>query len=182
MGWGWLPVLTAALVSFSAVGGVLAWIAGQARLPYAVGIDRFVPPVMAKLHPRHGTPHVSIILQSALASLLMIISQAGAGVREAYLLLLDMTIVMNFIPFVYIFLALPRLRRGEAEPGVVRVPGGRGGVWLVAGLGLLATLLTLATSVVPPSDVADPRLFELKLWGGLVAFVLLGLGVFRAFR
>ena len=59
--WPWLPVLTAALVSFSVLGGVAAWLGGMARIPYAAGLDRFLPPAMARLHPKYGTPHVSII-------------------------------------------------------------------------------------------------------------------------
>ena len=45
----------------------------------------------------------------------------------------DATIVLNSLPFVYIFLSAPLLRPAREEPGVVRVPGGRAILWLVAG-------------------------------------------------
>ena len=69
----------------SVLGGLSAWLGGMARLPYAVGLDRFLPPAMARLHPKHGTPAFAIVFQSALTSAFILASQAGATVREAYL-------------------------------------------------------------------------------------------------
>lgn len=181
VGWRWLPVIVAALVSFSVMGGVAAWLGGSARLPYAAGLDHFLPASFAELHPRHGTPHLSIIIQSALTSVLIVLSQAGSSVREAYLVLLDMTIVMNFVPFLYIFLALPLLRRGEESATVALIPGGKVGLWATVALGVGATLLTMITAVIPQSDVGNPLVFEIKLWGGLAFFSGVGYLVFWRF-
>lgn len=179
--WPWLPVAGAALVSFSVVGGVLAWLGGTARLPFAAGLDRFLPSAMARLHPRYGTPHVSVITQAIITSVLLVLSQAGANVRDAYLLLLDMTIVQYFVPFLFLFAALPRLRR-PGETGVVHVPGGYPGMIAVAVAGFAATLATLVTSVIPAPDIADPLLYELKLWGGLAFFSTVGWLLYHRFR
>ncbi|MFI5207440.1 MAG: APC family permease [Gemmatimonadales bacterium] len=181
-GWLGLSPFVALLISISVLGGLSAWLGGVARLPYAVGLDRFLPAAMSRLHPRHGTPAFAIIFQTVLISVFILASQAGATVREAYLILLDMTIVLNFIPFIYIFLALPRLRPKGKEPGVVRVPGGRGVLSVVALAGLGATLLTLVTAVIPPSDVTNPWLFEAKLWGGLVVLSFVGYRLYAQFR
>jgi amino acid transporter len=181
-GWLGLSPFVALLISISVLGGLSAWLGGVARLPYAVGLDRFLPPAMSRLHPRHGTPAYAIIFQTVLISGFILASQAGATVREAYLVLLDMTIVLNFLPFIYIFLALPRLRPQGDEPGVVRVPGGRGVLSLVAMAGLGATLLTLVTAVIPPSDVTNPWLFEAKLWGGLAILSVIGYWLYARFR
>ncbi len=180
-GWGFLPVLTATLVTFSVFAGFSAWLGGMARLPYAVGLDRFLPAAMAELHPRHGTPHKAILVQAMIASVFIVVSQAGATVREAYLVLLDMTIVLNFAPLLYMFLALPRLRPAGEEPGVVRVPGGRGVLWLTGLAGFATTLLTLASAVVPPPDVESVLAFEGKMWGGMLVFAVAGYVLFQRY-
>jgi len=174
MGASFISPIVAALVAFAVFGGVAAWLGAVARLPYAVGLDRFLPPSMAVLHPDHGTPVNAILLQTVLTSIFIMASQAGSTVREAYLVLVDMTIILNFIPFIFLFIALPRLRPAGEEPGVVRIPGGRPGLVLASVLGLLATVLTLITAVVPPPDVASALQFELKLWGGLLGFGVAG--------
>lgn len=181
-GWGLLPQIVAALVAISVVGGVAAWLGAVARLPYAVGLDRFLPPVFSRLHPVHGTPHVAILVQTVLVTVFIVANQMGATVREAYLILVDMTIVLNFIPFIYLFLALPRLRPQQDEAGVIRVPGGRGMLWLTALLGFGATLLTLGSAVIPPPDVGSAVRFSAKLWGGLVLFTALGYATYRRYR
>jgi len=176
-----MGAVTAALISFGVVGGVAAWLGAAARLPLVVGLDKFLPPVMAQLHPVHRTPHMAILVQTVLCSIFIVASQAGSKVHEAYIVLLDTTIVLNFIPFLYLFVALPRLRPDGAEPGVVRVPGGRGGLWLVACAGLLTTLLTLLSAVIPPPDV-NTREFVVKQWGGLLVFGAVGYIIYRQYR
>lgn len=180
-GWPFLPVIGAVLVSLAAVAGMSGWLGGMARLPFAAGLDRFLPPALARLHERHHTPHVAILVQSALTTVFIVASQTGSSVREAYLVLLDMTIILNFVPFLYLFLSLPRLRRDSDEEGVVRIPGGKPGVWLVALLGLATTLATLLTASIPAPDAGKPWLFELKLWGGLGLFGLAGYLLYRRY-
>jgi len=65
---------------------------------------------------------------------------------------------------------------------VVRVPGGPGVLWACALAGLGATLLTLVTAVIPPSDVTNPWLFEAKLWGGLAVLSVVGYWLYFRFR
>jgi len=182
IGWSTMGAVVAALISFSVVGGVAAWLGGVARLPLAIGLDKFLPEVLSKLHPKYGTPHVAILLQTVLASLFIVASQTGSTVHEAYLVLLDATIIMNFVPFLYIFLALPRLRPAVDAVGVIRVPGGRGVLWLVALAGFIITVVTLLSAVIPPPDVENALVFETKLWGGLIGFAILGYAAYRSHR
>ncbi|MEO8104685.1 MAG: APC family permease [Betaproteobacteria bacterium] len=182
IGWGTMGAVVAALITFSVVGGIAAWLGGVARLPLAIGLDSYLPPAMSRLHPRHGTPAFAIYFQTVLTSVFIVASQMGSSVREAYLVLLDATIIMNFVPFLYIFLALPKLRPQADEPGVVRVPGGRGTLWLVALSGFAITVVTLASAVIPPPDVGNALLFEGKLWGGLSVFAVVGYLIYHANR
>jgi amino acid transporter len=172
-----LARLGAILITLGGLGGVGAWFTGAARIPYAVGVDRYLPEALGRVHPRWGTPHVSLLVQGVLASALLLMAVAGSTVEEAYIVLVDMTIILYFIPFLYLFGALPLLRRrgvGDGE-NVVRVPGGDGVTWLVGGLGLLATSLSLALATVPPEGSENPGLFVLKVVGGSLAIMLAGL-------
>lgn len=180
--WPSMGPVVGALISFSVLGGLAAWLGGAARLPLAVGLDRFLPPAAAKLHPKYLTPHVAIIFQAVLTSLFILASQAGSTVREAYLGLMATTIILNFIPFLYMFLALPLLRPATPEPNVVRIPGGKGVLWTVGLAGFLTTVLTLVSQVVPPPDVGNVWLYEAKLWGGMATFSVVGYLIYRRYR
>lgn len=179
-GVGGLAQLGAILITLGGLGGVGAWFAGAARIPYAVGVDRYLPEALGRVHPTWGTPHVSLLVQGVLASVLLLMAVAGSTVEEAYIILVDMTIILYFIPFLYLFGALPFLRRRGVgdEENVVRVPGPGGVTWLIGGLGLAATILSLVLASLPPEGSENPGLFVLKVVGGSLVIVLAGLGFY----
>ena len=53
---GFLGVLAAILVTVGNAGGVGSTVAGIARVPFVVGIDRYLPAAFGKIHPRWKTP------------------------------------------------------------------------------------------------------------------------------
>lgn len=161
----------------SSTGGLGAWIAGVARIPYVIGIDRYLPSALGKTHPKWGTPHVALITQGVVVSFLMMAAVTESTIEEAYIMLLDMAIILYFIPFLYMFAALPVLRRRAAgnNAGVSLVPGGTAGVWLCSGLGFGATLLSVVLAMMPPAESANPQLFVFKVAGGCLLFVAVGL-------
>ena len=172
-----LAIGGALLVVMSSTGGLGAWISGVARIPYVIGIDRYLPAALGNTHPRWGTPHVALITQGAVVSVLMMAAVTESTIEEAYIMLLDMAIILYFIPFLYMFAALPVLRRKAAgnNAGVSLVPGGNAGVWLCSALGFSATLLSVVLAMIPPAGSADPQLFVIKVGGGCLLFVAAGL-------
>jgi amino acid transporter len=180
-GWAFLPAAGAVLVVITAVATLFAYLGGVARLPFAAGLDQFLPPALGRTHPRHGTPHVAIYVQAGVTTAFILAAQVGGTVREAYLILLDLTIILSFLPYLYIFLCVPRLRLSGPEPGVARLPGGRVGVWYVTLAGAITTVLSMAAAVIPTPDIENTLLFEVKIWGGLALFGVAGYGLFRWF-
>ena len=49
-------MLAAILVTVGNAGGVGSTVAGIARVPFVVGIDRYLPAAFGKIHPRWKTP------------------------------------------------------------------------------------------------------------------------------
>jgi amino acid transporter len=175
---GALGVLAAVLVTVGNAGGVGSTVAGIARVPFVVGIDRYLPAAFGKIHPKWKTPYVSILVQAIASGAILLGSQINDTTRGAYQLLIDAAIILYFIPFLYMFAAAIKLagRRDRSEnEHAVLVPGGMAGVWICSGLGFLVVLLGILVSLVPPGDSTDKFAFELKLLVGTVASVLLGL-------
>jgi glutamate:GABA antiporter len=175
---GALGVLAAVLVTVGNAGGVGSTVAGIARVPFVVGIDRYLPAAFGKIHPKWKTPYISILVQAIVSGAILLGSQISETTRGAYQFLIDAAIILYFIPFLYMFAAVIKLarRRDRAEnPHAVLVPGGSAGVWICGGLGFAVVLLGILVSLVPPGDSSNKLGFELKLVGGTVASVLLGL-------
>jgi amino acid transporter len=175
---GFLGILAAILVTAGNAGGVGSTVAGVARVPFVVGIDRYLPAAFGKIHPRWKTPYVSILVQAGVSGGILLVSQVNETTRGAYQFLIDAAIILYFIPFLYMFAAVIKLarRRDRKENAhAVLVPGGVVGAWIAGGLGFLVVLLGIAVSLVPPGDSSDKLGFELKLVGGTLVSILLGL-------
>ena len=175
---GLLGMLAAILVTVGNAGGVGSTVAGIARVPFVVGIDRYLPAAFGKIHPRWKTPYISILVQAIASGAILLGSQINETTRGAYQFLIDAAIILYFIPFLYMFAAVIKLSRRKdrhENTHAVLVPGGVPGVWIAGGLGFVVVLIGIAVSLVPPGDSADKLGFELKLVAGTAASVLLGL-------
>ena len=175
---GFLGILAALLVTVGNAGGVGSTVAGIARVPFVVGIDRYLPAAFGKIHPEWKTPYISILVQAGVSGAILLLSQINETTRGAYQFLIDAAIILYFIPFLYMFAAVIKLARRKdrmENEHAVLVPGGLPGVWISGCLGFLIVLIGIAVSLVPPGDSSDKLGFELKLVGGTLASILLGL-------
>jgi amino acid transporter len=170
-------VLAAVLVTAGNAGGVGSTVAGVARVPFQVGIDRYLPEAFGKIHPKWKTPYISILVQAVLSGAVLLLSQISETMRGAYQFLVDAGIILYFIPFLYMFAAVIKLARRKdrkENSHAVLVPGGMAGVWICGSLGFLVVLAGIFVSLVPPGDSANKLGFELKLVGGTAVSILIG--------
>ncbi len=160
------------------LGGVGAWLTGAARVPFVAGLDKHLPDAFGKLHPKWGTPYVALLTQGIIATVLLLASFAGESVKGAYLTLLDMTIIVFFIPYVYMFAAILVLGKAPITSEIIPVPGKTIGRILISLLGLGSTLVAIVLALIPPKDAANVASFELKVGGGAFLFVFVGLLIY----
>jgi glutamate:GABA antiporter len=172
--------ITAFLITLSNVGAASAYVAAVARLPFVAGIDRFLPPVFGKLHPRWKTPWASLLAQYIFGVIFIFLGQAGTSVKGAYDVLVSMGVITYFIPFLYLFAAMIKLQREPTGADVIRVPGGRPVATLVALVGLAITTLTIGLSLIPQPDEPNKPLALLKIVGGTAVLLMLGAGIYAA--
>jgi amino acid transporter len=170
------------LVTVGNAGGVGSTVAGIARVPFVVGIDRYLPAAFGKIHAKWKTPYVSILVQATVSGIILLLSQIKSEtVQAAYQMLIDAAIILYFIPFLYMFAAVVKLaarKDRKTNEHAVLIPGGIPGVWLCASLGFIVVMIGIFVSLIPPGDVASKAAFELKLVGGTLASILLGLALY----
>lgn len=179
-GW-WLVPLVAFLLTLARVGGLGAWLTGSARVAFVVGLDRYFPSAFGRVHPRWRTPYVAILVQAPIALFFLLLSVLGKGttVEKAFLILIDMSLLIYFIPYLYLFLCFMVHCWRRPSGRILVIPGGRFGA-LIAGLcGLSITLFAMLVAVIPPPGTAEIGIYEAKVGGGSLLLVLAGLVVYR---
>ena len=175
---GLLGMIAAFLVTFGNAGGIGTTVAGIARVPFIVGIDRYLPQAFGKVHPTWRTPYISILVQGGLSLALLLASNINETTSGAYQILVDAATILYFIPFLYMYAAVIKLAGRPdraADARSVLIPGGKFGVWLAGGTGFAVTLGGIALSFVPPGSSSNKFLFTVKLVSGTVISVGLGL-------
>ena len=175
VGWTGLGPAVALLICVSNLGGVGAYLAALSRIPFVAGIDRYLPPAFGRVHPKWGTPYISLIVQAVCCALFILMGQLGSTVRGAYQVLVSMTIITNFVPYQFMFAALIRLQREPVEPGVIRVPGGKPVAIALACVGMLTTTAVIIGSVIPDANEPNKALAVGKIV--VLSVVLLGGGM-----
>ncbi len=156
---GWMVGIVAfgSVVAQTAV--LLVFQLGQPRILFSMARDGFLPPVFARVHPRHGTPHVSTILTGVMVG--------GVSTFVNIDEMVDLTNIGTLFAFVLVCIGITVLRFKDPERRrPFRVPFGP---LLVPGLGEV-TCLGLAFYLPPTSWLR----FFAWLLVGLVIYFLYG--------
>ncbi len=92
----------AILIFLNIIGGAAAWIVVTPRLVYALARDKLLPESLGKVHPKHNTPHMAILLQTFLSIAIVL---AGA-----YKFLLEMLLPMAVFMYSMVIVSVAILR------------------------------------------------------------------------
>lgn len=126
----------------------------NSRRPFAMARDGMLPVGLGRLHPRHGTPHVALIVQAVLYSVLTLVMSFSQ--------LLFVSTWMSVPAYLMTFAAPLVLRARHPElRGRFRIPGG----WPV-----------LVLTALAPSAIALYVLFRIEWDDVLVGSVLIATG------
>jgi glutamate:GABA antiporter len=172
---GWILVPLAVLMAASIAGSTSAWVSGSARILFVCGLDRYLPKALGKVHPRHHSPYVALIMFGLLASSIIAMSFIGASVQEAYLTLLDLSVALQMISYIYLFLALlKRAFSKSSEPRYFRRPV----LQFAAVFGVIMAAGGFVMAFVPSRQIASIGSFELKMFLTLGFILALASGLF----
>lgn len=136
------PLLGSAMTAAALVSNALllnVTILSSSRLPFAMAEDGFLPRFLARLHPRLGTPHVSLLLQAAFLSLLALTTFSRLIVIYAWL---------QMAAYILIFINLWKMR--HTHPDAIRpfsVPGGNVGLVLTVIPPIILALAAMAGTI-----------------------------------
>src|SRR5438093_4841411 len=164
---GWIVVPLALVMGVATGGAASAWFAGSSRIPFVAGLTSALPPALGRIHPRWHSPHIALTACALMAGLFTAFSLTGSTVNEAYQVLLKAAVVIQLIPFTYLFLALARL----AGVGILSRAAGF--------VGLGATIVGLGAAFLPTADVSSVVLFETKMILGVIGPTAIGWFLFK---
>lgn len=150
------------LVYLSIIGSVAGWVVSAPRLLMSLAEDKLFIPQLADIHPKYNTPYKSIVFQTVLTSILVVI---GAGSYQTLLHLLLPMVLVLYTVVILSFVVMRFTKKDQPRP--FRVWGGISLSFLLMAFlsGLVAMWLFMDATAV----------HTLQLVGG---FCLLGVPIF----
>ncbi len=171
VGFSWIVAPFALMLSLSIAGIGSAWMGGSARIPFVAGLDSYMPSWLGKVHPRYATPYAALIVQFVVSLLLCVINfAASGGVQEAFQTMLSLAVVLQLVPFIYVFAALLKFafagdeRKGRYNKSVLLLAGGSG---------LLTTVLGIVVAFSPAKQITSIWRYEATMFGLTLFFIAL---------
>ncbi len=178
VGVGWIVAPFAFLLSISIAGIGSAWLGGSARIPFVAGLDSYMPSWMGKVHPKYATPYAALIVHAVVSLILVVINfvVAGSSVQESFQRLLSLAVVLQLVPFIYVFGALLKI---AFSTSFTKGHYSRLTLILSGFSGLLTTILGIALAFFPAVQITSILSYEVWMFGGTLSFI--GLAAFFFF-
>jgi len=171
----WILLPLAIIMAASIVGSTSAWVSGSARILFVCGLDRYLPKALGSIHSRYGSPHIALSMFGVLATSIIAMSFIGASVKEAYLTMLDLSVALQMISYLYLFATLIHgaFSKSTAPRYFRRIT-----LQIASLSGIAMTALGLTMTFVPSRQITSIWSFELKMFVTLALFLGLATTLF----
>jgi amino acid transporter len=164
----WVVAPFAFLLSLSIAGIGSAWLGGSARIPFVAGLDSYMPRWLGSIHSKYRTPYAAILVHAGVSLILVVMNFWSSGVQESFQRMLSLAVVLQLVPFLYMFGALIKI---ALRQGFERVRYGRETLVLTGLSGLLTTTLGIGLAFFPAQQISSLRSYEMWMVGGTIFFV-----------
>ncbi|CAH0533615.1 Glutamate/gamma-aminobutyrate antiporter [Vibrio stylophorae] len=174
-GLGWLGNITAAAIALGVLGQIIAIISGPSAGILRVGQKGYLPLSLQKVNA-NGVQKNILMCQGAIVTALVIIMTVLPSVQAAYQMISQLAVILYLGMYIMLFLSVIYLRYKEPNtPRPYKLPGGKVGLWLIAGTGLIGSILAFVLSFIPPSQIStgSPSTYVGILVAGTLIFTVI---------
>ncbi len=169
-----LPIV-ACLMAFGGLGMMSTWIVGPVKGIFASALDGDLPKFLQKVNKKN-MPVNLLFVQAIFVSLLSLVFLFMPDVSSSYWILVNLTIELYLIMYILMFISAIVLRYTSPHiPRAYTIPGRKWGIWIVSGIGGLASIFAFVLGLFPPEqiDIGKIVFYEAFLLGGLLFFCLI---------
>jgi len=170
-----IPWATPWFAMLSVIGGLAllnTWIIGPSKGLLTSAQHNHLP-AFAKRVNLKGSPVAILLMQAFIGSILISLYLFIPTMNQFYWIFQTLAAQLILMMYLMIFFSVIKLR--YSQPHTYRrykIPGGKVGVWLVAGTGALFCIAAFLLGFMPPDEYRfiHPSLYTLLLLGGIVLF------------
>lgn len=168
------------LIVIGAAGQVSTWILGPVRGLFATARDGMLPPILQKKN-ENGIPVNMLILQAIMITFWgAVYVLLPGGVNSSFWMLFALTTAVYIVMYFLMYAAAIKLRYSHPDvPRAFSIPGGKAGMWAVAGFGILAMAGLFILALLPPSQIHESGNYSFYMLIGTLAVVAVPLIIYH---
>jgi glutamate:GABA antiporter len=177
----WFLKPIALLLVIGAVAEVNAWIIGPVKGLYATSIHGNLPPLFQNLNKK-GMPTHLLLAQAIIVTIASLAILNMPTLSSAFWMLTAMSAQTYLLMYILMFISAIRLRYTKPHvPRTYRIPYKHHGMWILAGLGILACSFGYLIAFVPPASLQVGSLwfFESFLILGNLILIIIPLIIYK---
>lgn len=174
-GLGFLAPITAICLAIGVLAGIVTWVAGPSSGLLTVAKAGYLPRFWQHTNKHDMATHI-MLFQAGIVSVLSVLFVVMPSVQAAYQILSQLTVILYLVMYLLMFAAAIHLRFTQPNrPRPYSVPGGKGGMYLVAGIGLFGSMIAFIFSFIPPNQISigSPTTFVFILIALTILFIIL---------
>ncbi len=153
LGIGWAIRPVGLLVLVGVIGSLVSWAIGPAMGMQRVAAEGGLAPWWARTN-RRGAPLSVLVLQALIGSLLSLLLLFVDSINTYYWMLTALVAQTFLVMYLLMYAAVIKLRRSQPDtPRPFRIPGGRVGLVVVVGIGVVGSVFTFILGFLPASHL-----------------------------
>lgn len=149
----WITPYIAVLIAAGAFGSLSTWVIGPTKGLLAAAVDGDLPPYFRAVN-KNGMPKRLLIVQAIFVTFLSLIFVFMPTVSSAFWILSAIVAQLYLVMYILLFAAAIKLR--YKRPNTQRpykIPGGKLGIWIVSGVGIISSAFAMIIGFFPPSQI-----------------------------
>ncbi|WP_325893284.1 putative glutamine/gamma-aminobutyrate antiporter GadC [Grimontia sp. NTOU-MAR1] len=181
-GLGFLGPIMAICLAIGVLAGIVTWVAGPSTGLLEVAKAGYMPRFWQHTNKNGMATHI-LLVQGIIVSFLAVTFVVLPSVEAAYQILSQLAAVIYLTLYMLMFSAAIYLRFSQPNrPRPYRVPGGKKGLYIFAGVGFTSSAIAFAFSFIPPSQIAvgSPTTFISLLVGLSLVFAIIPFLIYAA--
>jgi putative glutamate/gamma-aminobutyrate antiporter len=165
----WITPYIAVLIAAGAFGSLSTWVIGPTKGLLAAARSGDLPPFFRSVN-KQGVPTPLLIVQAVFVSILSLIFVFMPTVSSAFWILTAIVAQLYLLMYILLFAAAIKLRyKMPRVERLYKIPGGKPGIWIVSGVGILSSAFALIIGFFPPSQIETGNILF------YVGFLVLGM-------
>jgi amino acid transporter len=181
LGLKWLVPILALLAAPGMIAQVSTWIAGPSKSLLRTADEGNLPKFFQKTN-KNGVQTNILYTQGAIVTLVSMVFLFMPSVSSSFWILSALTVQLYLIMYILMFISAIRLRYTRAYvQRAFKVPGGNAGMWIVAGVGLIAAVFAILVGFIPPQplDGRGLTMYHIFLATGMIVMSAIPLIIYH---